>query len=890
MRDFLFNGRVANIYFIVILGLGSCSSWLVYEQIVSSEKEKLKAASFNQADSIANELQQTFQNRFVQVASVANLFATSDWVSYEEFNTLIQLVYLNEDDYRRVAWVVRVDQQDIPPLLDKLRQNPEPGFADMGFFSINDTHVEEPVYINNQLWAVAYPYPLTPENNMLGRALGPHSPVYPLLEKTRLSGKSLFSSMILDPLADKTSAQPMYIISFPIELGAKRFGRGFITSGNFLVNHFDSIMKKVGNKHFSYLLEDHQQHFYAYPENQLVSALPPSKTISYTFSINVNQQVWTLYLYHNDHQLFEIAMVYKVLLMLGLLLSLGIAFITRMLLLQKSQLKRQVSKQTKELNDMVAQLTFNNEQLGIAIKGAQASAVAKQQFMANMSHEIRTPINGIIGLTELCRKTDLAPKQAEYLAKIKLSANHLATIINDILDYSKVNSGSLELEQRPFSLLSVIDNLHAMLSQEANDKGIKFTINLPPNLPVDVSGDKVRLSQILLNLCSNAIKFTEKGDVTLIVNGQPKAHQVADSFLYRFRFTVTDSGIGIAPEYMDLLFENFSQGDASTTRRYGGTGLGLTISQQLCRLMNGEITVSSELGKGSTFVAEVDLHINKAMIDNDDEIYLLSTKPRVLLLDDNPETLSLMADRLSEMGAQVSCFLQADTALTRLLAEPQAFDFILLDWMLPGCDGHEFLQRLKQAQLSYTPRIIVITAYELDSVNQEKNKLAIEHIIAKPCQRIDLYRALSVKQDAINPAEPPRALAGITLLVAEDNEINSEIIFETLSQHGANVIMSQDGQDCIKQLYANPDVDLILMDIQMPVMDGISAFKIIRENPAYRHLPIVALTANVLSEDKQIYSDLGMNGHLAKPFETHKIISCILSLVSKPKKAKRNEP
>ena len=882
MRNLLYSGRVANIYFVVIATLGICLSLLVFNQIVTTNKEKVVAASFSHANSISNELQQTFQNRYVQVKSVVNLFATSDWVSYEEFHTLIKLVYINETDYRRLAWVVSTDQKNMQQLQIKLRENPEPEFADFNFFSIINDNIVAPQYVKNEIWAVAYPYPLSLENNMLGRALGEHSPIFPLLEGTKAAGKTTFSPILLDPLPSIDKAKAMYIIASPINLADKGFGRGFITSGNFLKDQFDSLSKKVDSSDYAYILQDHQQQLYAYPEDKILTALPEKKSYAYAFDLNVNDQIWTLYFYHNNPQTHQIALVYKALLSLGIILSLGIGFIARMLLLQKSQLKLQVAKQTKELNAMVEQLTYKNTQLGNAIKGAEASAVAKQQFMANMSHEIRTPINGIIGMTELCRLTDLNPQQAEYLSKIKLSAKHLASIIKDILDYAKVNAGALVLEASPFSLLSIIDNLNAMLHKEATDKGIKFEVSLAKGIPADVIGDKVRLTQILLNLCSNAIKFTEHGGVVLKVEAQDKSPGEPSSF-YRFKFIVVDSGIGIAPEYIPFLFDNFSQADSSTTRVYGGTGLGLTISQQLCRLMGGQISVTSEVGKGSTFVAEVDLLFNNAVIISDDKTYQLSTKPRILLIDDNVESLSLVAAELNTMGAEATCFQHAESALNVLLADPQNFDFVLLDWVLPECNGHEFLTRVKQANLLVTPRIIVITAYELDSVKQESNKLSIEKVIAKPCHRVDLFNALETTNERLLNDEPQRALEGLTILVAEDNAINREIIHALLCLHGAKVILSEDGQDCINQLHQNQQVDLILMDIQMPVMDGITSFKLIRDDIRFKQLPIVALTANVLEVDKQKYRELGMNGHLAKPFESSEIIACILSLTQGPK-------
>jgi two-component system sensor histidine kinase/response regulator len=878
MRVLLVSGRIANMYFIVIVTLGSFLSLLVFKQVVSAEKEKIDIALFSQADSIANELQQTFQNRTVQVASVVNLFATSDWVSYQEFKTLINLVYINEKDYRRLAWVVRTNKQGIQALLAKLRQNPEPGFDNFDFFSIKDNKISAPLYVNDEIWAVAYPHPLSLENNMLGRAINQYSPVFPMLESVAQSGKSLFSPIMLDPVADASIAKALYIIVSPINNPNKVFGQGFITSGNYLKDHFEALLKKASNNDYSYILDDHQQHFYAYPEDVILAKLPEHSPPTYSFNLKANEQVWTLHFYRNHQQQYPIAMVYKLLLSLGILLSIVIGFIARMLLLQKSQLKLQVAEQTKELNNLVEKLTSNNTQLGIAIKGAEASAVAKQQFMANMSHEIRTPINGIIGMTELCRKTELNSKQSDYLAKIALSAQHLATIINDILDYAKVNSGSITLEERPFSLLSVIDNLHAMLSQEAANKGLSFDVSLAKNIPTDLIGDKVRLSQILLNLCSNAIKFTGKGSVSLNITVQNKSPDEINPALCRFNFSVMDSGIGIAPEYIQFLFDNFTQADASTTRRYGGTGLGLSISQQLCRLMGGEISVTSEVGVGSTFIVHVDLKLNPAIIIADDTIYKLSYKPRVLLLDDNVETLGSVAGELSDMGAEVSCFQRAKPALACLLAAPRDFDFVLVDWILPECNGHEFLTKVKQANLSFTPRIIVITAYELDIVQQESGKLSIAQIMTKPCHRGDLYRVLENKDANVVVATPQQKLKGLTLLVAEDNEINREIIGEILSQHGATVLFSQDGQECIEVLHKNHQVDLILMDIQMPIMDGIAAFKAIRREEAFNQLPIVALTANVLSEDKQIYKNLGMNGHLAKPFEPDKIIACILHL------------
>jgi CheY-like chemotaxis protein len=497
----------------------------------------------------------------------------------------------------------------------------------------------------------------------------------------------------------------------------------------------------------------------------------------------------------------------------------------------------------------------------------------KSDFLANMSHEIRTPMNAIIGMTYLALRAAPTPQQRGYLSKIDNAAQSLLSIINDILDFSKIEAGKLELEQIAFALDEVLHNLTDMVGQKAEEKSISIVFSVAEDVPRSLIGDPVRLGQILINLVNNAIKFTEKGEIVVKM-------QVEEAMLGKTRlaFSVCDCGIGISPEQMANLFQSFNQGDTSFTRRFGGTGLGLAISKQLCELMGGNISVKSELGKGSTFLFT-------ASFGAVDELPLLPRDPRknqvprsVLIVDDSESTQNTLLRMAHANGFRVRAVGSGEEALSALARGSQTgqpFDLVLMDWRLPGIDGIETSRRIKaHPTLSPIPAILMISAFEADEVKRGLSNPNFDGFLVKPITEALLMSTISSvcgqrskKPDLDAPAPAGHLvaeLAGRRVLLVEDNEINRDLASELLADLRVVVAIAIDGREGVDRV-AEETFDLVLMDIQMPVMDGLTATKLIRADERFRDLPILALTAHAMRGDRERSLDAGMNDHLTKP-------------------------
>ncbi len=536
----------------------------------------------------------------------------------------------------------------------------------------------------------------------------------------------------------------------------------------------------------------------------------------------------------------------------------------RALKLERQSLEKRVVQRTKELNKA-------------KIK-AENLASAKSEFLANMSHEIRTPMNGVIGITHILEKTDLTNLQRNYLQKIKYSSDQLLVVINDILDFSKIESGNILLEEIPFSLNSVVDYIKNSFELVVKDKGIKFIIIVEPNVPPDLMGDIVRINQVLLNLCSNAIKFTEKGQVKLtIATKTNKNNHEENDKLINFIFKVEDTGIGIAEKNLANLFKSFTQEDSSTTRKFGGTGLGLTISLRLCELMQGSILVTSKHGIGSCFTANVKLKLNNKVITPDQDHLCFENEFEALIVDDNKLALNALGEQLSLMGLKVTLCESAKHAISLVEHEKHQFKLVITDWTMPEIDGELFLTQLNK--LINCDTIIVLTAYNSEIIKRFADRLKISCVLQKPVLASVLFNTiqhyLHNTSDFTNSNES-RVLSGLNILVAEDNKINQLVISNLLETEGAHVHLVENGFECTKSLDLK-EFDLILMDIHMPVMDGIETTKFIRKIPM--DIPIIALTANVMADDINNYLSIGMNAHVAKPIELETLRKTICNLL-----------
>ncbi|MFC0117196.1 response regulator [Pseudoalteromonas xiamenensis] len=502
----------------------------------------------------------------------------------------------------------------------------------------------------------------------------------------------------------------------------------------------------------------------------------------------------------------------------------------------------------------------------------------KSEFLANMSHEIRTPMNAILGMAHLALKTQMSDKQYGYVSKINNAAKQLLSLINDILDFSKIEAGKLTLERTQFELKRVIENVSSITEIRADEKNIDFHIELDPMLPDYYIGDPLRLGQILINLAGNAVKFTDTGSVTLSVNLEKKDNEIT-----YVRFSVKDTGIGMSQDQQKALFQSFSQADTSISRKYGGTGLGLTISQQLVRLMNGEIYVESELSKGSEFYFIVELHA----VDKTAEPVLparFTQHINALVLDDNVQALAITHELLESMGLYVSSTTDVQEA-SRILNESN-IDIAFIDWKMRDVDGIEFIKN--QRQKNRDTKYVLITAYGRDLHIEDNDKAAIDCIVLKPATPSYLYDAVvSCTGFGIAKSPEPQSLIdksklfeGLTILVAEDQPINQEIAVEILKHYGAKVDVANNGREAIEKV-TTQTFDVVLMDMQMPEVDGLTATQEIRKVRTHESLPILAMTANAMQEDVDKCLAAGMNGHIAKPIDLQQLEQSILNCLGK---------
>jgi len=508
---------------------------------------------------------------------------------------------------------------------------------------------------------------------------------------------------------------------------------------------------------------------------------------------------------------------------------------------------------------------------------------AKSAFLANMSHEIRTPMNAVIGLSHLALKADPSPRLRDYLIKIKSSGQHLLGIINEILDFSKIEAGKLSIEDVEFDLDKVLENVGNLIAEKAEEKGLELIFDIEPSInSTRLRGDPLRLGQILINFCNNAVKFTEEGDV--VIKGRVLEASEDGQLV---EFSVSDTGIGMTEAQVGRLFQAFEQADTSTTRKYGGTGLGLAISKRLAELMGGNVGVTSELGKGSTFWFTARLGKGSAAVRPS----LLRSDlrgRRILVIDDNSSARTVLSSMLMSLTFVVDEAASGEEGIEKVRQAAQRsepYEIVFVDWQMPNLDGIETSRHiLALPELTISPHLVMVTAYGREDVLKQAEEDGLDNVLIKPVTSSTLFDTIVAILHAhpeatghaqVAPSFEIDRTRGTRVLLVEDNEINQEVAIGLLEDAAIHVDLAENGEIAVRMAQEN-DYDAVLMDMQMPVMDGIEATRAIRCNPRLQNLPIIAMTANAMAADREKCLKVGMNDHIAKPIDPDQLFSVLL--------------
>ena len=539
-----------------------------------------------------------------------------------------------------------------------------------------------------------------------------------------------------------------------------------------------------------------------------------------------------------------------------------------------------------DIDDEMREQMTQSQALSDALTAAEEASKAKTAFLSSMSHEIRTPMNAIIGLDSIAlNDPDISAQTREYLEKIGGSANHLLALINDILDMSRIESGRLILKNEEFSFSNLLEQINTMFSSQCTDKGLQYNCHINGSVDDYYIGDSMKLKQVLINIIGNAVKFThEGGSVDLTVERTAQFDKKST-----LRFTVSDTGIGISKEYLPHIFDSFSQEDSSATNKYGSSGLGLAITKSIIEMMNGNIEVRSEKGKGTTFTVAVTLMDSERRHDEINELVIDTNNMSVLVIDDDPVACEHAKLILEKIGIACEIAYSGFDAIEMVKlrhARQNPYNLILVDLKMPDMDGIETTREIRKI-VGHESAIIIITAYRWDDVLDEAISAGVDSFIAKPLfanNIIEEFRSALHKKSSSKSAKPQTDLKGRHILLAEDVPINAEIMTMVLAMRELNVDHVENGRAAVDKFIASDEnyYDAVLMDIRMPEMDGLEATTIIRslDRSDAKSIPIIALTANAFDEDVQRSLQAGMNAHLSKPIDNNALFATLESLIN----------